>query len=297
MASRLATQTTAHRATMPRGTDLSVRRSSAGFGSVADPARDLNRASGLLALSVLLDSGVEHYRGEFKNPMMVVPLLVSALTIGISAHGMRDCREAMHRGRQAVYLAAAATGLIGTGFHLYNVLKRPGRLDWQNAFYGAPAGAPIALTLSGALGAAAERARSANRASPRIGRMIAAICAIGMFGSAAEAALLHFRGSFNHRAMYVPVTVSPVAGALLASAALAPAAREDLIVTRFWLKFTAVMGLIGTMFHIRGVQRCMGGWRNWSQNVLNGPPLPAPPSYTGLALAGLAALGLIEKRR
>ena len=39
----------------------------------------------------------------------------------------------------------------------------------------------------------------------------------------------------------------------------------------------------------------MGGWRNWSQNVLNGPPMPAPPSFTGLALAGLAALSLIEE--
>ena len=38
----------------------------------------------------------------------------------------------------------------------------------------------------------------------------------------------------------------------------------------------------------------MGGWRNWRQNLLNGPPLPAPPSFTGLALAGLAALGLME---
>ena len=28
--------------------------------------------------------------------------------------------------------------------------------------------------------------------------------------------------------------------------------------------------------------------------MLNGPPLPAPPSFTGLALAGLAALGLME---
>ena len=41
----------------------------------------------------------------------------------------------------------------------------------------------------------------------------------------------------------------------------------------------------------------MGGWRNWSQNVLNGPPMPAPPSFTGLALAGLAALGLLENPR
>ena len=34
----------------------------------------------------------------------------------------------------------------------------------------------------------------------------------------------------------------------------------------------------------------MGGWRNWSQNMLNGPPLPAPPAFTALAIAGLAAL-------
>jgi hypothetical protein len=28
--------------------------------------------------------------------------------------------------------------------------------------------------------------------------------------------------------------------------------------------------------------------------VLNGPPLPAPPSFTALSLAGLAALALLE---
>ena len=34
--------------------------------------------------------------------------------------------------------------------------------------------------------------------------------------------------------------------------------------------------------------------RNWKRNAVDGPPLPAPPSFTGLALAGLAALGLLE---
>ncbi|CAG9239616.1 hypothetical protein BGLA2_960011 [Burkholderia gladioli] len=45
-------------------------------------------------------------------------------------------------------------------------------------------------------------------------------------------------------------------------------------------------------FHARGVARQMGGWRNWSQNLLSGPPLPAPPAFTALAVAGLAALEL-----
>jgi len=66
---------------------------------------------------------------------------------------------------------------------------------------------------------------------------------------------------------------------------------------RLCLKLTAMLGFAGVGFHAYGVSRNMGGWRNWSQNILNGPPLPAPPSFTGLALAGLATLSLIERDR
>ena len=54
------------------------------------------------------------------------------------------------------------------------------------------------------------------------------------------------------------------------------------------------MGLGGSLLHAYGVSRAMGGWRNWSQNVVDGPPLPAPPSFAGLALGALAALGLMD---
>jgi hypothetical protein len=40
----------------------------------------------------------------------------------------------------------------------------------------------------------------------------------------------------------------------------------------------------------------MGGWRNWSQNLLNGLPLPAPRAFAALAMSGLASLCLIEGR-
>ena len=43
-----------------------------------------------------------------------------------------DRRPGAHMLRDVVYALGAATGLVGTGFHLYNVLKRPGRLAWQN---------------------------------------------------------------------------------------------------------------------------------------------------------------------
>jgi hypothetical protein len=53
-----------------------------------------------------------------------------------------------------------------------------------------------------------------------------------------------------------------------------------------------MLGVLGSVFHARGIARQMGGWGNWSQNLLSGPPLPAPPSFTALALAGWGALAL-----
>jgi hypothetical protein len=94
--------------------------------------------------------------------------------------------------------------------------------------------------------------------------------------------------------MYVPVTVPPIAAALLGETALSRPRRPRHF-TRWWLRLTVLIGFAGASFHAYGVHRNMGGWRNWSQNVLNGPPIPAPPSFTGLALSGLAALDLLEE--
>jgi hypothetical protein len=262
-------------------------------------ARRLNRASGVLALSVLLDSALEHYRGSFKNRAMYTPLVVSSLALGISAHGTADRRPDAHALRDVVYALAALTGLVGSGFHIYNVTKRPGGLAWQNLFYGAPVGAPIAILLSGLLGYYSERVRE-NEAgpTPRVfglpaGRALAALTGAGLFGTTGEAGLLHFRGAYHNPFMFLPVTVPPVAGALMGETAFGRRGRNRWF-TRFWLSLTALLGFAGVGFHAYGISRNMGGWRNWSQNVLNGPPLPAPPSFTGLALAGLAALRLLK---
>ena len=267
-------------------------------GATLRAARRLNRATGVLATSVLLDSAVEHYRGSFSNPAMFVPLVVSALTLGVSAHGTADKRPAAHRARQAIYGAGAITGLLGTGFHIYNVLKRPGTAAWQNLFYGAPVGAPMAILLAGLLGSAAEAVRDNPPHRARVlglpaGRLLSAVSGLGLLGTTAEAALLHFRGAFHDPVMFAPVTIPPAGGALLLNAAYGAKARNRWL-ARLWLRIVAWLGLAGVGFHVWGVQRNMGGWRNWRQNVLNGPPIPAPPSFAGLALAGLAALGLLD---
>lgn len=286
---------------LPSAAPLSnVRRTSAASPSVV-AARRLNRAAGILAFSVLADSAVEHYRGSYHNRAMYTPLAVALAALATSAHGLADRRQGAHILRDTSYAAAIVTGLAGTAFHFYNVGKRPGGFSWQNLFYGAPLGAPSAMLLSGLTGFMAERVRGTEdgRSSRFLGlptgRLTAALTALGLIGTTAEAALLHFRGAYHDPFMYVPVTVAPVAAGAMGELALGKA-RRNRALSRWWLKLTAAIGLAGVGFHAFGVHRNMGGWKNWQQNVLSGPPLPAPPSFVGLALAGLAALALLEAK-
>jgi hypothetical protein len=94
--------------------------------------------------------------------------------------------------------------------------------------------------------------------------------------------------------MWAPVTLPPLAAFALARDANAGTPRT---ITTALLGATAALGLLGAGFHAWGVHRAMGGWRNWRQNLLAGPPIPAPPAFTGLALVGLAALLLMRRTR
>jgi hypothetical protein len=261
--------------------------------------RQLNLGAALLSLSVLADSGVEHYRGSFQNRAMYIPLGVSALAFAASLFGVADTRRRSHVVRDSLYGIAALTGVIGLGFHGYNILKRPGGMSWLNLFYAAPVGAPVALLLAGALGRSAERVRE-DRSSRILGRpaseTLALLTSAGLAGTVAEAGLLHFRGAFQNPGMFLPVALPPAAAGLLATSVFNPG-RAIRRAARACLKLTALLGFAGVAFHGYGISRQMGGWRNWSQNLLDGPPLPAPPSFTGLALAGLAALSLADKER
>lgn len=265
-----------------------------------EAARRFNHSSSLMALSVLADSGVEHYRGSFENAAMYTPLVSATMSFFAGLHGGHDRRAKSHPVRHGIYVLAAAAGLAGTGFHLYNVTKRPGGWSWNNLFYAAPLGAPTALLLSGGLGAIGERLRDQPAYEPRLlgmpaGKALALAVSAGLMGTVSEVGLLHFRGAFQHPAMYAPVIIPPVSAALMLNTALGRPRRRP--ITRWWLRLTTWLGLIGVGFHARGIARCQGGWRNWSQNILSGPPLPAPPSFTALALAGLAALRLRQTEK
>ena len=155
-------------------------------------------------------------------------------------------------------------------------------------------GAPAALTLAGLYGViAGEMLSGREYVRTRLPRHTAGLIAFSLLGTIAEAGLLHFRGNFQNPVMFAPVTVPPLAAITIGAAMFTPRAAA---IAEPLLKATAVLGIAGPLFHAYGIHRNMGGWRNWSQMILQGPPLPAPPAFLGIAVAGLGILPLLEDR-
>jgi hypothetical protein len=258
-------------------------------------AQALGAGAAILCVSVALDSALEHYRGEFKDRAMFVGPTMALLGLGATAYIAFRPERANDKLPRIALVTVGATGLIGLGFHAYNILKRPGELEALNLFYGAPFGAPAALTLAGLYGVIAGEMLSARGdVRTELPKLTAGLIAFSLMGTVAEAGLLHFRGAFQDPAMYAPVTIPPLAALAIGAAALSPRAG---VVAEPLLKATAVLGIAGPMFHAYGIHRNMGGWRNWSQMILQGPPLPAPPAFLGIAAAGLGLLPLLEEPR
>jgi hypothetical protein len=254
------------------------------------PARLLNTAAATLAAGVLTDSTTEHYRAGFHNRAMFIAPAVSGAALAAAAYALTDRGDgAVPR---AVFATSIVTGLVGFGFHLTNVSRRVGGWNSANLFHGAPVAAPLAIAMAGFFGLAAQRPDGSHMSATLVG----SLAALGLAGTSLEAGALHFRGAFQNPVMYAPVVIPPLAAAALATAVSTRSGRAR-TAARALLRLTGWLGIAGTGFHAWGVQRRMGGWANWRQNLLAGPPLPAPPAFTGLALAGLAALDRLEAER
>ena len=165
----------------------------------------------------------------------------------------------------------ALTGVVGTGFHVYNVAKRPGGFVWQNLFYGAPLGAPAALAAVGPARAVSPSGCATIRPAtlPRMfglpaGRALAAAdrARAARHGGRGRAAA--FPRRLPQPVHVAPVTMPPVAAALLAETALGRAGRDRWF-TRWWLRLTAAAGLRRRRLpRLSACRRNMGGWRNWT---------------------------------
>jgi hypothetical protein len=104
-----------------------------------------------------------------------------------------------------------------------------------------------------------------------------------------EIAVLHFRGSFHSRFMWAPVLGLPLVFAGDVLCALLGDEPRERAVTRPLAWLVAGIGIAGTLFHVRGVGRQMGGFANGRYNVVTGPPFPAPMQVALVGLLGAVA--------
>ncbi|HEY2636082.1 MAG TPA: hypothetical protein VGI54_01735, partial [Solirubrobacteraceae bacterium] len=120
----------------------------------------------------------------------------------------------------------------------------------------------------------ARALRQARRG--RAQRALSAATAASALPLGAEIYINHYGGSFGNKWMWTPVVLSPA----LAAAGLAGVASER--AARTVLPAISVLyladGLAGMYFHLRGVARKPGGFREATYNLVMGPPAFAPGS-------------------
>jgi hypothetical protein len=121
----------------------------------------------------------------------------------------------------------------------------------------------------------------------RLQRKLSAATALSAMPLGAEIYTNHYGGSFGNKWMWTPVVLSPV----LAAAGVGGVFSER--VARTLLPAVSAIyvadGLAGVFFHLRGVARKPGGFREASYNLVMGPPAMAPGSLAMIGGIGLVA--------
>lgn len=121
----------------------------------------------------------------------------------------------------------------------------------------------------------------------RFERALSAITAFSAVLVAFEVYYEHYKGSFGNKFMWSPIVVTPP---VVASGIAGVFSRRA---AKTWLPLSSAVyvltGLIGFFFHVRGVHRRPGGWREPTYNIVMGPPTIAPGLFSMVGGMGLLA--------
>jgi len=118
-------------------------------------------------------------------------------------------------------------------------------------------------------------------------RSLCSLVFVTSVASGLEVGYEHYKGSYSNPVMYTPVALS---GALAASGllgAFSPWGARVLL--RCVSAVTLADGVVGFIFHVRGVTRKPGGWSLPVTNIVMGPPIFAPLLFGTSAYLGLMA--------
>ena len=126
------------------------------------------------------------------------------------------------------------------------------------------------------------------------GRLCLVVTATSI-ASGIEVGYEHYRGSYSNPIMYTPVILSGVVAATGFSGIFSRwGARVALRIASI---ITLADGIIGFLFHIRGIARKPGGWGFPITNIVMGPPIFAPLLFGTSAYLGLMASYLRREER
>ncbi len=254
-----------------------------------------------------LEVAYEHYKGSYSNPLMYTPVLMSGVLTAAGMWGTFS-EKAARTVLRSVSLMTLADGVIGFGFHVRGIHRKPGgwRLPLTNMIMGPPIFAPLLFGTAAYLGFLASylRREDAPRHSPfeagsqrllgwrkdlnegRFQKHLAIVSALWAVFSGFEAWYSHYKSNFRYWAQWTPVLLAPVhVGACVAAVYNERAAKTLLPVSS---ALAIIDGTIGFGYHVRGIARRPGGRQKWLYNILYGPPIFAP-----LLFAACGALGLL----
>lgn len=119
----------------------------------------------------------------------------------------------------------------------------------------------------------------------RFQRSLAVITALSGVAAGIEAGTEHYRGSYSQRIMYSPIALGGLLSLVSGAAVFNRwAARVALPIVS---AVTLADGVVGFIFHVRGIARKPGGWRIPVFNVIMGPPVFAPLLFGITGFLGL----------
>src|SRR5579884_2438289 len=121
----------------------------------------------------------------------------------------------------------------------------------------------------------------------RFQRSMAVTAAFSAIVSGWEAYMQHQRGAFAHRLMWTPVWLTPPMVAAGGAAVVSERAARRLLPAISVA--TLADGVVGFVYHIKGIRRMPGGFRLGQYNVVMGPPVFAPLLMCTVGVLGLLA--------
>jgi hypothetical protein len=280
--------------------------------------RALSLVTGFSGILAGVEVAWEHYKGSYGQRVMYTPVLLSGALAGAGVAGAIRPKAA-RTGLRAVSLLTIIDGLIGFGFHIRGVQRKPAgwRLPITNIVMGPPITAPLLFAVTAYLGLIASFLRPEDSSGSLLGRAkvpwlsrafgvvpevregrfqkhLAVATILSTFFSAFEALYSHYKNRFRYKVQWTPLLLAPL---LMASAAAAIpfrwAARTVLPV----MSLLAILnGTIGFFYHLRGVVERAGGLKLKLYNLMYGPPVFAPLLYSACGFIGLLA-SLMRRER